>query len=111
MTAAARKPADRAWIRAYGFSALDTGALTGRLGCFGVVFNTVPAPLLDRALLSELPAGALVVDLASAPGGDRSAAGDLGLDWVWPGLCPAVWCPPPGGGHFGRGGFHIKRTR
>ena len=96
VTAAARKPADRAWIRAYGFSALDTGALTGRLGCFGVVFNTVPASLLDRALLSELPAGALVVDLASAPGGDRSAAGDLGLDWVWARSLPGRLVPATG---------------
>lgn len=93
VTAAARKPADRAWIRAFGWPALDTGALRGRLGRFRAVFNTVPAPLLDRALLAELPPGATVVDLASVPGGDRSAAEDLGLDWVWARSLPGRLVP------------------
>lgn len=46
VTVTARKPADLAWIRAYGWQALDTGRLDGALCDFGAVFNTVPSPVL-----------------------------------------------------------------
>ena len=47
---------------------------------FDAVINTVPAPVLPRALLQQLPGGALIIDLASLPGGtDFSAAEELGL--------------------------------
>ena len=82
VAAAARKSEDRAWIRAYGWEALDTGALSGRLGCFGAVFNTVPAPLLDGELLEQLPRECLLVELASRPGIDASAAQAQGLACV-----------------------------
>lgn len=54
VTAAARKGTDRAWVRAMGFAALDTGRLSGRLDGFDVVYNTVPAEVLDASLLEEL---------------------------------------------------------
>ena len=82
VTAAARKPADRAWIRAFGLRALDTGALTGSLARFGAVFNTVPTPLLDQTLLAELPTGCLYLDLASVPGTDAVAAQRLGIHYI-----------------------------
>ena len=83
VTTAARKPADRAWVRAYGWEALDSGALDGRLSSFGAVFNTVPARILDGALLAQLPRDCLLVDLASQPGIDGVRAAELGLDCVW----------------------------
>ena len=83
VSAAARKPSDRAWIRACGWEALDTGNLAGRLGGFGAVFNTAPAPVLDGGLLSQLPRECLLVELASRPGIDPAAAGALGLSYVW----------------------------
>ena len=44
------------------------------------VINTIPAPVLPRTLLQRLPAGALIIDLASLPGGtDFAAAEELGL--------------------------------
>lgn len=52
------------------------------------IFNTVPAPLLDASLLSKVKREALVLDLASAPGGtDFDAAASLGLQAV---LLPAL---------------------
>lgn len=93
VTAAARKPSDRAWIRALGLPAVDTAHLAGRLGSFGALFNTVPAPLLDQYLLAELPRGCLCVDLASVPGGDASDAEELGLDWVWARSLPGRMVP------------------
>lgn len=82
VTAAARKASDRAWIRAYGWGALDTAALAGELELFPVVFNTVPSLLLDEQLLKELPAGCLYMELASVPGTEISAAERLGVHCI-----------------------------
>ena len=93
VTAAARRPEDRAWIRAFGWRALDPGNLSGALSSFGAVFNTVPAPLLGNELLAQLPAGCVCVDLASQPGIDIRAAQSLGLDAVWARSLPGRMAP------------------
>ncbi len=93
VTAAARKPADLAWIRAYGWRALETGALDGQLGAFGAVFNTIPSLVLDEPLLSQLPKTCLCVDLASVPGMDLAAAEALGLSQVWARSLPGRLVP------------------
>ena len=55
-------------------SPLETGRLKGRLSGFDVVFNTVPAVILTRELLSELPEHCVIIDIASMPGGVDFAA-------------------------------------
>ena len=48
-----------------------------------VIFNTVPAPVLDRARLESLRPETLIIDIASEPGGtDFEAARRLGLKAV-----------------------------
>ncbi len=48
-----------------------------------VVFNTVPALLLTRAVLAEMRRDTLIIDIASAPGGtDFAAAKELGIEAV-----------------------------
>ena len=93
VTATARRPEDLAWIRAYGYRALETGKLDGCLGAFGAVFNTVPSPVLGRVLLEQLPAGCLCVDLASVQGIDLAAAESLGLPNVWARSLPGRLMP------------------
>ena len=93
VTATARKPGDLAWIRAYGWRALETGALSGRLFSFDAVFNTVPSSVLDRPLLEQLPPGCLCVDLASVQGIDAAAAEELGLPHVWARSLPGRLVP------------------
>lgn len=68
VAATARRPEDLAWIRAYGYQALETGALDGKLSAYGVVFNTIPSPVLDESLKAQLPADGLCIDLASLRG-------------------------------------------
>jgi dipicolinate synthase subunit A len=49
-----------------------------------MVFSTVPAPVVDGALLSRLPPASLVMDLAAPPGGvDLALAERLGHTAVW----------------------------
>ena len=74
VTAAARNPNDRAWIRAFGLDALDASCLTGRLSGFQIVYNTIPAPILGEELLRELPPDCFLMDLASERGIDAQAA-------------------------------------
>lgn len=59
-----------------------------------LVLNTVPAPVLTEAVLRALPAEALIIDLASRPGGtDFTAAKRLGVRVVWAlSLPPEVRC-------------------
>ena len=49
-------------------------ALKRVLPNFDAVVNTIPAPVLGRPQLECLPRGALIVDLASRPGGTDFAA-------------------------------------
>lgn len=84
VTASARKAADLAWIKAAGCIAVETAALEPMLARQDIVFNTVPAPVMDRRRLSLLKKGALCIDLASKPGGvDFEAAAELGVKTVW----------------------------
>lgn len=76
----ARKPGDLAWIRFCGCEPLETGGLADHVGRFRAVFNTVPAMIMNDALLEKTDPNALIVDLASAPGGvDYEAAGRRGI--------------------------------
>lgn len=67
VTAAARKCADRAEIAARGCTALSMDALASAAASADVIFNTVPAPLFTREILSGVKG--LLIDLASKPGG------------------------------------------
>lgn len=76
----ARKWADLAWIEAFGYGVEQTDRLEGWLCGYDLLINTIPAPILDQARLAELKPGALVIDLASRPGGvDTDAARRLGI--------------------------------
>lgn len=80
----ARNPVQRA-------EAYAAGAVPHSLDAFGeiaqslaMLFSTVPARVVDRSVLSQIPPGALVMDLAAPPGGvDLDAAAELGHRAVW----------------------------
>lgn len=93
VTATARKPADLAWIRAYGFATLETKNLNGNLEHFNLVFNTIPTRVIDETLIKQLPHDCLCVDLASAQGIDLEAADRLGLPYVWARALPGRMVP------------------
>ena len=58
------------------------------------IFNTIPAMVLPKALLEYVPKNALILDLASSPGGvDFEAAKEKGIQAVLlPGL-PGTYAP------------------
>ena len=68
----ARKQKDLAFIRAKGMQAMPTSKLVGN---YDIIFNTVPYLVFDAHTLARIATGALVIDLASLPGGvDFNAA-------------------------------------
>lgn len=94
VTAAARSGEQRAWAEAEGIEALPLDALSGALDRFDVIIGTIPAPVLTKPLLALVRKDALLLELASAPGGiDAAAAHERGLRYIRaPGL-PAKYAP------------------
>ncbi|MCH5194497.1 MAG: dipicolinate synthase subunit DpsA [Oscillospiraceae bacterium] len=83
-TVAARKCSDLAWARVYGCEAVHIGKIDDVLDSFDVIFNTVPAVVLDESRLKKISKSCLVIDLASKPGGvDFDTAGMLGVRTIW----------------------------
>lgn len=73
----ARRTSDLTAIRAMGCRALNYSELARP---FDIIFNTVPARVLDAPVLEKQTGGTLIIELASAPGGiDQETAGSLGL--------------------------------
>lgn len=83
VTVAARRCSDLAWIRSEGSEPLEFSKLNGRLGEFRIIFNTVPAPVLLEEQLRFVQKDAIIIDLASLPGGtDFAAAKSFGIKAV-----------------------------
>ncbi len=80
VTVSARNLRDLAFIRADGMRAVNTCALEEK---YDLIFNTVPAMVFDAHTLARTAVNALVIDLASAPGGvDYEAAKRLSIKAV-----------------------------
>lgn len=64
----------------------------------GVVFNTVPARILNEAALARIGPEALLIELASPPyGADPEAAKRLNVNWVLAGGLPGRYAPMDAG--------------
>ncbi len=98
VTVAARSAEQRANARCAGHSAAPLTALPRLLPGFDAVVNTIPAPVLGKSQLACLPRGALVIDLASRPGGtDFAAAAALGVQAEHALSLPAKCAPQTAG--------------
>lgn len=80
----ARKTADLAWIKAYGYEPINLIELKENINKYDIIINTIPFVVLDREMLKEVKQDALIIDLASNPGGvDRNAVKELGIKFNW----------------------------
>jgi dipicolinate synthase subunit A len=78
VTVAARRFSDLAWIRSEGMRPLEFSRINQELDGFRLIFNTVPALILEKEKLMLMRKDAIVIDLASEPGGtDFAAAAEL----------------------------------
>ena len=82
VTVSARKLSDLAWIDAFGYAGVHTNRLSGELGNFRVIFNTVPQQVVGETLLRELKPDCLLIELASVSGFDLAAVERLRLNYI-----------------------------
>lgn len=100
---AARNPADRARAKELGIIPVDFADLKEVISEMDFIFNTVPAVVLNREVLTEVKSEALIIDLASAPGGtDFTAAEELGIEAVLSLGLPGKVAPKTAGEILGR---------
>ncbi len=80
----ARKTTDLAWIKAYGYEPINLIELKEKINKYDIIINTIPFIVLDREMLNEVKKDALIIDLASNPGGvDRVAIKELEIKFNW----------------------------
>ena len=107
VTVSARNRRDRAFIRANGMEAIPSDALTGQ---YDLIFNTVPCRLLSAQVLAGIAAHALIIDLASEPGGvDREAAERLSIPVIHALSLPGKVAPKASGKIIKNAVYHIIR--
>ena len=98
VTAAARRPAQRALAESFGLRSIPIDRLGQIAPAFDTVVNTVPAPVLSEAVLARLRPQSFIVDLASRPGGtDFDAARRLGHRAIHALSLPAACAPETAG--------------
>lgn len=84
VTVSARKYEDLAWIKINGYNAVHTNNIIEEIKNKQIVFNTVPATVLNKNVLKSADEDCLMIDLASKPGGiDLEVAHQLGIRTIW----------------------------
>ena len=80
----ARKNVDLAWIKAYGYTPVHLNELNDYLGKMDIIINTIPKVILDKQRLELVKSEAILIDLASNPGGiDRNESKKKGIKTIW----------------------------
>ncbi len=94
VTIAARKPVDRIWCGDNGLAGANLYGLQPLLPQFRLVINTIPARVLNHSLLGSVPRDAVLMELASKPGGfDPQVATMRGLQVISAGGLPGRFAP------------------
>ncbi|MBR4868658.1 MAG: NAD(P)-binding domain-containing protein [Clostridia bacterium] len=93
VTATARKKRDLQEIERVGATALPT-AMLHQAESFDIIFNTVPAMVLDSSVLEKQKSTVLLIDLASKPGGtDFNYAYKRNMRYIHALSLPAICAP------------------
>lgn len=94
----ARKYADLALIESHGCIPLTMKEAKTRINEFDVIFNTIPALVLTKDVLSGVNQNSLIIDLVSKPGGvDFESARELGVKVIWALSLPGKVAPVTAG--------------
>lgn len=91
VTVSARNTALLETLRLEGITAIE---LCFACGEYDIIFNTVPALVFDRKTLESIDSNALIIDLASLPGGvDKISAAELGIKVIPALALPGKYMP------------------
>jgi len=88
VTVAVRRPEVLAWVEAFKMRPLPMSSLAEEICRADIIFNTIPALVIDAEVIHHIKSTALIVDIASYPGGvDTAVAERLNIKAViLPGL-------------------------
>ncbi len=88
-----------AWARINGHNPVTDSDLLTIINQFRIIFNTIPAKILDHSRLEKTSPDVTIIDLASKPGGiDFAAAETLRRRTVWGLSLPGRFAPATAGG-------------
>lgn len=105
ITVAARQRKDRELIKAAGMKECAVSDIPGK---YDLIFNTVPAPVLDAHTLAKCATEAIVIDLASLPGGvDDAAAERMSIKVIHALSLPGKTAPKTAGVIIKNAVYHI----
>ncbi len=76
VTVSVRKSSVLAWVIASRMNPLPLGELVPWVHKYHIIFNTIPAVIISEEVLSNVQKEALIIDLASYPGGVNHAAAE-----------------------------------
>lgn len=103
VTVVARDPVHRARAESLGLAAISPAAMEEALAAADVVFNTIPARVLELPQLSATRPDVLIIDIAAEPGGvDLNAAQALARQVHWALGIPGKVAPLSAGRILGR---------
>ncbi len=112
VTVAARDVVKRAQAEMLGCRSIPFTELEAVAGTFDVICNTVPAKVVTESVLEKIRKEALILDLASKPGGiDWDAAQKLGRRVVWALSLPGKTAPVTAGEIIAKTILHILEER
>ena len=80
----ARKNSDLAWIKAYGYTPVSLKQLDDYLPKYDIILNTIPHIIIDATNIDKIKKDALIIDLASNPGGvDKNEVKKRKIKFNW----------------------------
>ncbi|SES76552.1 dipicolinate synthase subunit A [Oceanobacillus limi] len=98
VSVAARSIKDLARITEMGLTAIPLDDLKAYTNDCDLLINTIPAPIIDKNSIQQLPAHALIIDLASKPGGtDFEFAKQRGIEAMLSPSLPSIVAPKTAG--------------
>ena len=93
-----RKFKDKAWIEVFGARPIEAENIKNTVKNQDIIFNTVPHKIISADVLENVSSDAVIIDLASKPGGvDFDAAQKLGKKVIWALSIPGKTAPQTAG--------------
>ncbi len=112
LTVTARKNSDLQWAEIAGCNAVHISEFINIANQFDIIFNTIPAMILDKNVLNKVKKEALIIDLASKPGGvDFEYAKALGIKTIHALALPGKIAPVTAGEIIACTAFNILKER